>query len=104
METINNSEVLKNSISEGNTCLKFSAEWCGPCRVMGETIASIEGDYPNINFIEVDVDEADEELVSKYKIRNIPVLFFIKNGEVLSKEIGAMSVDVLKEKINEYYG
>lgn len=104
MKTVSNNSVLESVISEGNTCLKFSAEWCGPCRVLGENIESIESDYPNINFIEVDVDEADEELVSKYKIRNIPVLFFIKNGEVLSKEIGAMSVDVLKEKINEYYG
>lgn len=103
MKTVSNNSVLENVISEGNTCLKFSAEWCGPCRVLGENIESIESDYPNINFIEVDVDEADEELVSKYKIRNIPVLFFIKNGEVLSKEIGVMSVDVLKEKINEYY-
>lgn len=104
MKTVSNNSVLESVISEGNTCLKFSAEWCGPCRVLGENIESIESDYPNINFIEVDVDEADEELVSKYKIRNIPVLFFIKNGEVLSKEIGVMSVDVLKEKINEYYG
>ena len=94
---------FNNEITDNDVVVKFSAEWCGPCRVLGENIESIESDYPNINFIEVDVDEADEELVSKYKIRNIPVLFFIKNGEVLSKEIGAMSVDVLKEKINEYY-
>ena len=95
---------FNNEITDNDAVVKFSAEWCGPCRVLGENIESIESDYPNINFIEVDVDEADEELVSKYKIRNIPVLFFIKNGEVLSKEIGVMSVDVLKEKINEYYG
>ena len=95
---------FNNEITDNDVVVKFSAEWCGPCRVLGENIESIESDYPNINFIEVDVDEADEELVSKYKIRNIPVLFFIKNGEVLSKEIGVMSVDVLKEKINEYYG
>ena len=99
METINNSEVLKNSISEGNTCLKFSAEWCGPCRVMGETIASIEGDYPNINFIEVDVDEADDSVISEYKVRNIPVLFFIKNGEILDKNVGVMSKEVLVNKL-----
>ena len=104
MKTVSNKSVLENVISEGNTCLKFSAEWCGPCRVLGENIESIESDYPHVNFIEVDVDEADEDLINKYNIRNIPVLFFIKDGEVLSKEIGLMGVDVLTEKINEYYG
>lgn len=99
MKTVNNSEVLKNSINEGNTCLKFSAEWCGPCRVMGETISSIEDDYPNINFIEVDVDEVDDSVLTEYKIKNIPVLYFIKDGEIIDKNVGTMSKEVLVNKL-----
>lgn len=54
MKTVSNGEVLNNVISEGKTCLKFSAEWCGPCRVLGNNIESIESEYDDINFIEVD--------------------------------------------------
>lgn len=99
MKTVSNSEDLKNCINEGNTCLKFSAEWCGPCRVMGETILSIEDDYPNINFIEVDVDDVDENVLTEYNVRNIPVLYFIKDGEILDKNVGTMSKEVLVNKL-----
>ena len=104
MKTISNKSVLENIISNGNVCLKFSAEWCGPCRVMGDNIESIENEYPEINFIEVDVDDADEDILADYKVRNIPLIIFMKDGEILSKEVGVMSVEVLKEKIVECYG
>jgi thioredoxin 1 len=66
---------------------------------MGETISSIEDDYPNINFIEVDVDEVDDSVLTEYKIKNIPVLYFIKDGEIIDKNVGTMSKEVLVNKL-----
>ena len=38
---------------------------------------------------------------SKYGIRNIPTVLFIKDGEVKEKQVGVVPKTVLVEKINE---
>ena len=47
----------------------------------------------------INVDEAGS-LSSKYGIRNIPTLLFIKNGEVVDKHVGAASKKEISEKLN----
>ena len=46
----------------------------------------------------VDVDE-NEELVSKFGIRNVPTVFFIKDGQVVDKIVGAAAKPAYEEKI-----
>jgi thioredoxin 1 len=48
----------------------------------------------------VNVDDNDET-TSKYGIRNIPTVLFIKNGEVLDKLVGAGQKSLFTEKINK---
>ena len=45
-----------------------------------------------------DVDQ-DTDLPGRFNVRNIPTILFIKNGEVVSKLVGAQSKDVLKKAI-----
>ena len=47
----------------------------------------------------VDVDD-NPDIVSKFGIRNIPTIIFIKNGEVVDKTVGAVPKNELLEKIN----
>lgn len=104
MIQMNNSALLKANITDGNVCLKFSAEWCNPCRILGEMIEGLESDYPNVKFIEVDVDEVDDaNILTEYKIKNIPALFFMKDGEIVKKEVGSMSKDYLNETLKEIF-
>ena len=104
MKTVSNVSILKNSISDGNVCLKFGAEWCGPCRVLESNIEEIEKDFKNITFIGVDVDDVDDDSVlDEFKIRNVPVLFFMKDGEIVKKEVGAMSKEVLSNTLKEVF-
>jgi thioredoxin 1 len=46
-----------------------------------------------------DVEVADE-IALKFRVRNIPTILFIKNGEVVDKQVGACSKDVLVGKLN----
>lgn len=48
----------------------------------------------------VDVDNNDEA-TSKYGIRNIPTVLFIKNGEVVDKIVGAGTKNLFTEKIEK---
>ena len=104
MRKITNIDEFNEVVNSSNlTVVKFGAEWCGPCKIMNSTIESIEEQFNSVNFIEVDVEEgSNDEIVSKFNIRNIPVLVFMKNGDTISKSVGALTKDMLVEKIKEF--
>jgi len=48
----------------------------------------------------IDVDE-NNEATTKYGIRNIPTILFIKNGQVVDKIVGAADKRLFVDKINK---
>lgn len=69
--------------------IDFSATWCGPCKKIAPIIEELASEYDGRVIIgKCDVDDNDE-LTSKYGIRNVPTVLFIKNGEVVDKNVGA---------------
>lgn len=67
----------------------FWAEWCGPCRMVTPIIEELASDYDGKAVIgKLNVDQ-NPEISSRYGIRSIPTVLFIKNGEVVDKQIGA---------------
>ena len=80
--------------------IDFWAEWCGPCRMIGPVIEELAEEYAGKVVVgKCDVDDNDAIAV-KYSVRNIPTILFIKNGQVVDKQVGAVSKDVLKAKID----
>ena len=64
--------------------LKFYANWCGPCRVLSQRLEKEK------NITEINVD-TDHETAIKYRIRNIPVLVFLKDGEEVHRTTGLIT-------------
>jgi thioredoxin 1 len=80
----------------------FSAEWCGPCRMVSPIIHELAGDYEGrIVTGEVDVDE-NPQVTMTYKVRNIPTVLFFKNGEVVDKQVGAVPKSTYKALVEKY--
>lgn len=80
--------------------LDFSATWCGPCKKIAPIIEELAGEYEGrVNVGKCDVDD-NEELASKFGIRNVPTVLFIKDGNVVDRHVGAASKSVFVEKIN----
>lgn len=87
-----------NDIINGNqlTLVDFFATWCGPCKQMHpvlEQLKAIEGE--NLRIIKLDVDK-NEALASAYRIQSVPTLMLFRNGELLWRQSGAMSLADLK--------
>lgn len=79
----------------------FWATWCGPCRKIGPYIEQLAEKYDGQVIVgKVDVDENDD-LAMRFAVRNIPTVLFIKNGEVVDKQIGAAPLSMLEEKLQK---
>ena len=99
MVTINDINEFNKAIQEHDECLvKIGTSWCGPCKIVEKNIEDIEKSHTDVYFINVDAMEADE-IAEKYDVRNVPVTLVIKNGEVVSREVGLQSQADLEDRL-----
>lgn len=79
--------------------IKFSSTWCTPCKTLTPIFNEIKNELKDEDyiFIESDVEEEDE-LASKYSIRNVPTIVMTdEDGVELKRTIGMKSkVDLTK--------
>ena len=79
--------------------IDFMAEWCVPCKMIGVALNAISDEYEDQALVaKVDVD-ANPELVAKYGIRSMPTVLFLKNGEVVDKQVGLTTKQALEQKL-----
>lgn len=82
--------------------IDFRAEWCGPCRMIWPVMEELAHDNASkdVKVAKINVDD-NQELAGAFQVSSIPVVFFMKNGEVISKIVGANPKNVYQEKIDE---
>lgn len=79
----------------------FWATWCGPCQRLTPIVEELAAEYEGKAIIgKCNVDE-DEDLPMQYKVRNIPVLIFLKGGQLVDKIVGLESKDKIKAIIEK---
>jgi len=77
----------------------FWAEWCGPCKMIGPIVEDLAHDYEDKVIIgKLDVDD-NNDVTTRFGIRNIPTILFFKDGVQVDKQVGATQKSVMVQKI-----
>lgn len=80
---------------------KIGATWCQPCHVLDNTLEDVKKEYcDKVMFLNLD-SEDDGEVVASLRVRNVPTMFYYKDGDVKSKTVGAIPQDKIKYHIEK---
>lgn len=81
--------------------IDFSADWCGPCRLMAPIFDELAKEFEGKLVVgKLDVD-ANQQSAMKYQTMSIPTLIFFKNGVEERRLVGYQDKATLIKAINE---
>lgn len=80
----------------------FFAEWCGPCKMMKSVLEELKKKMGNkIIILKIDIDK-NISLSSEYRIQSVPTLVLWKQGEIIWRQSGALSLNELEQILLSY--
>ncbi|MBR6399894.1 MAG: thioredoxin [Firmicutes bacterium] len=81
----------------------FSAEWCGPCRMLAPIFDELSEELAGkVEFYSCDVDQ-NNAAAREFAVMSIPNIVLLKNGALADRQVGFMPKEMLKNWIEEYF-
>ncbi|MGD0804460.1 MAG: thioredoxin [Candidatus Bathyarchaeia archaeon] len=74
------------------------AAWCGPCNMLSPIVEQLAGEYTNITFGKLNVDE-NRKVPMKFGIMSIPTILYFRDGKLADKTLGALPKKMLEGRL-----
>jgi thioredoxin 2 len=78
------------------------APWCGPCRMVAPVLEKLAGELAGtLKVVKVNVDESPL-IAQRYQATSIPMLLFLRKGQLVDTVVGAQPEHVLRARIDRH--
>ena len=92
-------DVLKSDLP---VLVDYSAEWCGPCKMVGPIVEESARQYAGqLSVAKLDIDSSPKT-PSRYNVRGIPTLMIFKDGAPIATHVGSLSKGQLEAFIDKH--
>ena len=88
--------------SAGAVLVDCWAPWCGPCRMVAPVLEQLATEYAGrLKVAKLNVDD-NPMTASRYGIQSIPTMLLFKNGNQVTKLVGALPKAEIERQLRSY--
>jgi thioredoxin 1 len=88
--------------SDKPVLVDFSAEWCGPCKMMPPILKQLKNNLGDkVTILKIDVDK-NPTAASAYNVQSVPTLIVFKQGQTRWRQSGVVQANHLQQVIEKY--
>lgn len=99
MIQVNKKELEEMKLNGDKILVDFYGTWCGPCKSLMPLLESIEGEYPSVKFVKMDVDQ-NRDYIMDIGIRSVPTVMVFNGGDLVNSSAGLNNAMFYKGILN----